>query len=512
VLGEVGTYLRFLGALRRFLRDRLSPEDCRRRIEKRLAGRQDAFLGILERGVYGNERSPYRRLLEHAGIELGDVARLVRDDGVDAALARLYDAGVHITLDEFKCRRPIERPGLELPVRVEDFDNPLLTQHYELRSGGSRSAGRRTKLDLGLLADDAAHHWLLHDANGVAERSWSVWHTVPPGGPGIKMCLVLAKLGNPAERWFTPTEPAPRGAPRRFSAFTRTTVALSRGAVPSPEHTPPGEAVRVARWLAAKREAGTPAALSTSVSLAVRVALAARDHGLDIAGSFFRLHNEPYTPAKAKIVAESGAQAAIGYAMSELGPVGLGCAAPAELDDVHVLGDKVAILQREHGGALLLTTLLPSCPKLMLNVDVGDYGRLETRDCGCSIGAAGFPVHLSGIRSYDKLTSEGQTFLGTDLITLLEETLPAAFGGHATHYQLVEEEDGGLTKVNVVVSPEVGPVDEGELVATVLRTLRSNPDLRLMADAWSEGGAVQVLRREPYVTGAKVLPLHIPRP
>jgi hypothetical protein len=245
------------------------------------------------------------------------------------------------------------------------------------------------------------------------------------------------------------------------------------------------------------------------VSLAVRTALAAREHDLDIAGTFFRLHNEPYTPAKAAIIAGSGARAAIGYAMSELGPIGLGCAAESELDDVHLLGDKVAVLQREPGGALLLTTLLPSCPKLMLNADVGDYGQLSEHECGCPVGAAGFPLHLSGIRSYDKLTSEGQTFLGTDLITLLEETLPAAFGGHPTHYQLVEEEDGGLTKVNVVVSPEVGPLDEAELVDTVLRTLHANPDLRLMADSWRAGGAVRVLRREPYVTGAKVLPLHV---
>jgi hypothetical protein len=522
VRSEVGTYGRFLVGLRRHLRDQVGPADCRKRLDELLAGRDEAFLRILERGVYAKKGSPYRRLLEHAGIELGDAARLVRDEGAEAALSRLHEEGVYVTLDEFKCRRPIVRPGLELPVRVEDFDNPLLTEHYELRSGGSRSAGRRTKLDLGLLADDAAHHWHLHDAFGVVDRPWAVWHTVPPGGIGIKMCLVLAKLGNPAERWFTPTEPAPRGAPLRFQAFTRSTVALSRlwgHRVPPPEHTPPAEAVRAARWLASKRAGGTPAALSTSVSLAVRLALAAREHGLDIAGTFFRLHSEPYTPAKAAIIAETGSRAAIGYAMSEVGPVGLGCAAGADLDDVHVLSDKVAILQRDRRlgsngvrvGALLFTTLLPSCPKLMINADVGDYGRLEKRACGCPIGEAGFPLHLSGIRSYDKLTSEGQTFLGTDLITLLEETLPARFGGHATDYQLVEEERGGLTKVNVVVDPAVGPLDEAELVGTVLSTLRSNPDLRLMAESWRAADAMRVLRREPYVQASKILPLHIPR-
>jgi hypothetical protein len=524
VLDEVRTYGRFLAALRRYLRDQRSAEDCRRRLTELLAGRDQAFLGILERGVYGNPRSPYRKLLEHAGIEYGDVARLVSDEGAEAALSHLHAAGVHVALEEFKCRRPITRPGLEIPVRVEDFDNPLLTKHYELTSGGSRSAGRRTHLDLDLLADDAAHHSLLEQAHGVAGRAWAIWHAVPPAGPGVKTALMLAKLGHPADRWFTPTGFAARRGTLRFVAFTRSTVALSRlwgRPVPAPEYVPPADAVRVARWLAERKAAGAPAALSTITSLAVRVALAAREHGLDIAGTFFRLHAEPYTPARAAIIEATGSRAAIGYAMSELGMLGLHCAEPSELDDVHILRDKVAILQRDRRlgpdgptvGALLFTTLLPSCPKLMINVDVGDYGELDERSCGCAIGAAGLPLHLSEIRSYDKLTSEGSTFLGTDLIRLVEETLPARFGGDATDYQLVEEEQGGLTKVLVVVSPAVGRLDDAEVVATVLGTLHANPDLRLMTDVWREGDAVRVLRREPYHTKVgKILPLHIPQP
>ena len=31
----------------------------------------------------------------------------------------------------------------------------------------------------------------------------------------------------------------------------------------------------------------------------------------------------------------------------------------------------------------MLTTLLLSTPKIMLNVDSGDYGEICRRDCGC---------------------------------------------------------------------------------------------------------------------------------
>jgi hypothetical protein len=148
----------------------------------------------------------------------------------------------------------------------------------------------------------------------------------------------------------------------------------------------------------------------------------------------------------------------------------------------------------------------------MINADVGDYARVEERDCGCPVGAIGYPVHLSRIRSYDKLTSEGNTFLGTDLIALLEETLPARFGGHAGDYQLAEEELEGLTKVNLVISPRIGTVDEEEALRLVLDTLQAEPDTRLMAEVWRESGALRVLRREPYATPvSKMLPLHIPQ-
>src|SRR5262249_61986177 len=139
-------------------------------------------------------------------------------------------------------------------------------------------------------------------------------------------------------------------------------------------------------------------------------------------------------------------------------------------------------------GALFCSTLHPAAPKIMLNVEVGDYGVLSQRVCGCPLGTLGFTQHLRGIRSYEKLTSEGMKFTGSELLRLIEDVLPERFGGHPTDYQFVEEEEGGLSRVSLVVSPRIGPVDEPELVAAVLELLGSSPHATgghwLMADYW----------------------------
>jgi hypothetical protein len=104
------------------------------------------------------------------------------------------------------------------------------------------------------------------------------------------------------------------------------------------------------------------------------------------------------------------------------------------------------------------------------------------------------------------------TFLGTELLRLVEEVLPARFGGHPTDYQLVEEEEGGLSKVKIIVNPRVGSISEEAVVDTVLQVLHSYPGGGVMTDKWRQGKTLRVVRKEPYVTrSAKILPLHILR-
>ena len=521
MLNDLTMFARYARGLNSYLRHTLSPEQCRQMLINHLESRDESFLRILERGIYTNPRSPYRKLLLHAGVEFADVVSLVRRHGVEGALARLYDAGVYVTLNEFKGRRPIERPGLQMGVRPQDFDNPLLVKYYEARTGGSRGVGTRIIIDLDLLTHEAAYLHYFLAAFDLEERSIGAWHEVPPVAAGMKLVLRYFKLGKSVERWFAQSRLGLRPGDLKFFIFTKYTIYASGilgKQLPVPEYVPLEEASKVAHWLAIKKGNGKPATLDTNPSSGVRVCLAAKEEGLDIAGSLFRLGGEPYTPAKAQVVAEAGIRAVCHYSMSEIGTIGTACTSPADLDDVHLLTDKVAVIQRPKSvgagelsvGALVYTTLLPSCPKLMLNMESDDYGVLENRVCSCPIGELGFTKHLSRIRSYEKLTSDGVTFLGTELLRLVEEVLPTRFGGYPTDYQFVEEEEEGLPKVNILVSPRVGDVNEEDLLSTAFEVLHSYPGGNIMSDKWRQGQTLRVARREPYATAsAKILPLHM---
>jgi len=156
VTGDAAAFLRFCAGLPGFFRRPLDAATCRQRIADGIAARERNFLAMLEHGVYGRPSSPYRALLSQAGAELADVARLVDEDGVEGALERLRRKGVYVTLEEFKRRRPITRPGLELPLDESAFDNPLVGQaRVTLRSEGSRGRQRHAMVDLDHLEHEA---------------------------------------------------------------------------------------------------------------------------------------------------------------------------------------------------------------------------------------------------------------------------------------------------------------------------------------------------------------------
>ncbi len=82
---------------------------------------------------------------------------------------------------------------------------------------------------------------------------------------------------------------------------------------------------------------------------------------------------------------------------------------------------------------------------------------------------------------------------------------PPAQGDH-------EEEDAqGQTRMSVLVSPELGEVDEEQLVRTILAELaKENDSQRMMARVWADAGTLRVRRERPLTTArGKLLPLHI---
>src|SRR5687767_9379524 len=81
--------LRLLRNIAPFVRDPLSRTTAREGLADRLAHRDADFLALCQRMVYASASSPYRRLLELAGCEYGDLVGLVAREGLEGALRAL---------------------------------------------------------------------------------------------------------------------------------------------------------------------------------------------------------------------------------------------------------------------------------------------------------------------------------------------------------------------------------------------------------------------------------------
>jgi hypothetical protein len=382
--------LQLLGGLARhlpgFLRERLTPEECRARIGRDLRRRAQNLVYILEAAVFSAPLGPYGRLFAHAGVDLRAATHLVQEKGVEGALEELFDAGVYLRLDEFKGRRPIRRGSLEMSVTSRDFNHPLSARHFAVQTGGSRSGGTRLYIDLEHYAQDATHYCQFLEAFDLFERPYALWRPTPPWHAGIKGVMRCVKLGKIPDKWFSQNGLGFSSRTWKHTLLTATTIYGSRFCgvrLPVPEYVPLSDAWRIADWLATKRQEGRPAVLNTNAASAVRVALAAEAKGLDIAGTLFRVGGEPVTPAKVRVFERVGGSVTCPYNMGEAGILGLPCARPGAPDDVHVVTDSVALIQRPQPVGVgpdvlanVYTTLLPNTPKLMINMVSDDYGTL----------------------------------------------------------------------------------------------------------------------------------------
>ena len=524
LLADLKMYARFAWGLRGFLRHTISLEEARAIVRRRMAEREANFLRLVERGIFGYPHSPYLPLLKLAGCELGDIHNMVRDRGLEETLRALGEAGVYVTFEEFKGREPIVRDGHEIRVQLHDFDNPYLKHYYQTQSGGTTGAGTRVPTDLDHLAAQAAPVMLCHAAHGVLDVPIAMWFGLLPDGTGVNTILRKACFGKLVEKWFSPIISRDLRPSLKNRLATWYTVAMGRlygTPIPQPQPVRLDEAAIVARWAAKTLEAHGACLIRTHVSKALRVCLAAREEGLDLTGVTFMGGGVP-TPAKVQGITHAGARYVPTYFFAETGAVGWGCAQPADVNDIHFFKDSLALIQhpRQVPGAGItvdsfhFTTLLSTAPKLMLNVEIDDYGVIENRSCGCPLEAYGYTEHLRHIYSFSKLHSEEATLTGSEMIHILEEVLPARFGGSPLDYQLLEEEDEeGFTRLSLLVSPKIEVEDEREVIEVVLEALgRGSVAADLARALWSQVGTFQVKREEPIWTArGKLMPLHLPR-
>lgn len=88
----------------------------------------------------------------------------------------------------------------------------------------------------------------------------------------------------------------------------------------------------------------------------------------------------------------------------------------------------------------------------------------------CS-GESGLHAAPSHDPEFRKAYDEGMNYFTTDIVELLENTIPSEFGVGSGDYQLIEEEDtSGQTRLTLLVHPNVSGLNE----ETLLFRLRQN--------------------------------------
>lgn len=527
-MGETLDYLKVFARLpfnlNRFLQHRLTLDHAKQIVRDRMEHREENFLRLVERSVYGYPRSPYLPLLRMAGCEPGDLRALVKQKGLEDALRALRAQGVYVTFEEFKGRNAIVRNGVTIVTAARDFDNPFARREIQYQTGGSTGTASTVAIDLDHMAALAPHRMLTLAAHGLSKAPTALWRGILPDR-GLSLILYGALTGNMPERWFCPTGWRDSRSWLKYNLATYYPLLCLRllgVKAPLPEHVKGDDALVVARWAAGAVKRNGHCLIRTGVSRGVRLALAAQQAGLDLTGATITGGGEPPTPAKVRQMNLSGAKYIPNYGMTEAGQPGSGCANPVDGSDVHLFKDTIALFTHPFQvesfdvtvPAFNMTTLLTTAPKVMLNVQTDDYGIVEERHCGCELETFGFTTHLREIRSYSKLTGEGVTLIGAEMLQILNQVLPERFGGSPLDYQLMEQEDEqGFTRLYLIVSPRVELGDESAVIDCVLNGLRQSSG---MADAarvlWQDAHTIQIKRMEPIWTErGKLLPLHIPR-
>ena len=499
------------------LRRPITPKMAIAEVRNRMATREARFLKAMRRLVYDDAESPYRRLLEWAGCTYGDVERSVAARGVEGALEQLRDAGVYLTLEEFKGMQPIVRSGLKFAPDETDFDNGLTASGgFQAATSGSRAAAARIMYNWGSLTEQSANELMLTYHHGVLDAPLALWYPVLPSIAGVHNLLVNLKFGRPPARWFSQVNPRELTfLPRISIQGIRVGGWVAGLSVPRPEFADLSHADRVLDWMRSVHETGHTSAVRTFASSAVRLAEGARQRGLDLPGAIIFTGGEPLTETRRRFIESVGWRVVPRYAAAEAGLLGAGCANRTASDDMHLYTDRVAVIpgspcSRDGDTVpLLVSTLSLHTGKVLLNTDLGDSARLTVRACDCLFGELGLKQRVAEVRSDQRLTVEGMTVRIAALDTLLGR-LVEELGGAPDSHQFWQQDEGGLKRLIVALSPDLGSLDEGRFLDALYdRMLRGGPGLDLAARLWKQAGTIYIVREHPRQSpGAKLTPVN----
>jgi len=504
------------GSFFHYLKHPLTLETATSKIRERIAQRECTFLSTTRKLIYENPSSPYRKMLHWAGCQYGDLEESVQQHGLEKTLAILQGEGVYLSQEEFKSQTPIGRNGLDIETTPPDFDNPfLMGRSIQGATSGSRSRSMRVHYDWNFLAEEAAHELLLYEEHGLGHSPSAFWLPALPSISGIHNLLLHMKFRRPPGKWYSHL-PANLWS-RTVMGFLACSSLVYGMKIPQPISARTSQALQVARWAEEVLRSHGTAVLKTFASSGIRVAQAARDEGIDLGGLTMFLGGEALTPARYQYLTETGVRPFGRYVATETGLIGAGCSCSQAPDTMHLYLDRLALIQQERRcrntgatvSSFLFTTISPHTGKLLLNAELGDFGEVRAAPCPCRFGRIGMSILLSQVRSFDKLTGEGMSLLGSTLEEVLSELVLQAGGGPDDFQFWEEADDKGLTRLTIALSPRIPNVKEPQFREDILQRLKGkNSAGGIAAEFWQQAGTLEIVRAEPIISrGFKLIPV-----
>jgi len=505
---ELARYSRMGMAFVSHLRSPLDP-DPEGTIRSHMERRESSFIAII-RKTLSNAAHPYSRMFRIAGWTLRDVETSVARCGVEHTLQALLDAGVYLKQDELRGKKEIIRRGESIPSTPRSWLNESGRGPIVNTSSGS-SSGRsfRTEQSLDYLTNlEAACQLMVGELDLERRPGVQVAPILP--GYGLLGALLASRLRVGFGRWYA-IGGASR-ANRYYRIATRCIAAQLRlfGAkVPYPMYLDQNDFRPAAEYLTRLRSDGAVAVISGFVSSVSRVAAAALDEDLDVSGTIAIVAGEALTDVKRHVIESAGISVYPTYGASDIGNIGLPCRHMNRGNCVHIFRHGVALAVKreatgESGGkpvdSLYATSLLPFAPRYLINAEIGDTGVIEEATCDCVFTRLGFNLQVRDIASISKVTAQGMTIAAEELVQVLEERMPARFGGRPGDYQLIEAEGTAQTEMILCIRPGVSRNSDEEILGYFLAQTHRLYGGSMSALAWVHSRGVRVRWAAPLLS------------
>ena len=104
-------------------------------------------------------------------------------------------------------------------------------------------------------------------------------------------------------------------------------------------------------------------------------------------------------------------------------------------------------------------------------------------------------LRIRDIYSYGKLTGQGITLMGGDIVRILESALPQRFGGGPGDYQLVEYDGARQAQLELRISPRAGAGPPAAVRDFLLREIRGCYGGALASRVWTHSGGLEAVDR-----------------